>query len=89
MNITVYTDGAAKGNPGPGGYGIVLMSGEYYKELAEGFLTGQNAMALMNQFPTSLELSEAVSKMSPQTRNALAQFLRNYTMSPSPAGPTE
>ena len=59
------------------------------KELAEGFLTGQNAMALMNQFPTSLELSEAVSKMSPQTRNALAQFLRNYTMSPSPAGPTE
>lgn len=59
------------------------------KELAEGFLTGQNAMALMNQFPSSLELSEAVSKMSPQTRNALAQFLRNYTMSPSPAGPTE
>ena len=59
------------------------------KELAKGFLTGQNAMALINQYPTSLELSEAVSKMSPQTRNALAQFLRNYTMSPSPAGPTE
>lgn len=48
MNITVYTDGAAKGNPGPGGYGIVLMSGEYYKELAEGFrLTTNNRMELM------------------------------------------
>ena len=53
------------------------------KELAKGFLSGQNAMALMNQYPTSLELSEAVSKMSPQTRNALAQFLRNYTATPS------
>lgn len=53
------------------------------KELAKGFLSGQNAMALMNQYPTSLELSEAVSKMSPQTRNALVQFLRNYTATPS------
>jgi ribonuclease HI len=35
--ITIYTDGAARGNPGPGGYGIVLLSGEFRKELSEGY----------------------------------------------------
>ena len=28
MKINIYTDGAAKGNPGPGGYGVVLMAGK-------------------------------------------------------------
>jgi ribonuclease HI len=46
--ITVYTDGAARGNPGPGGYGIVLMSGPHRKELSEGFrLTTNNRMELL------------------------------------------
>jgi ribonuclease HI len=47
--ITIYTDGAAKGNPGPGGYGIVLLSGVYRKELSEGFrLTTNNRMELLS-----------------------------------------
>ena len=47
-NITIYTDGAAKGNPGPGGYGVVLMSGKYRKELSGGFkLTTNNRMELL------------------------------------------
>ena len=33
-NITIYTDGAARGNPGPGGYGVILMSGNHRKELS-------------------------------------------------------
>lgn len=46
--ILIYTDGAARGNPGPGGYGIVLMSGKYRKELSEGFrLTTNNRMELL------------------------------------------
>lgn len=46
--ITVYTDGAARGNPGPGGYGIVLMSGPHRKEIAEGFRnTTNNRMELL------------------------------------------
>lgn len=46
--ITVYTDGAARGNPGPGGYGIVLMSGEYKKEISEGYkFTTNNRMELL------------------------------------------
>jgi ribonuclease HI len=46
--IIVYTDGAAKGNPGPGGYGIVLISGQHRKELSEGFeFTTNNRMELL------------------------------------------
>lgn len=49
MKITVYTDGAAKGNPGKGGYGAVLMASGHYKELSEGFrLTTNNRMELMS-----------------------------------------
>ena len=46
--ITIYTDGSAKGNPGPGGYGIVLMSGALRKELSEGYRkTTNNRMELL------------------------------------------
>ncbi len=48
MNITIYTDGAAKGNPGKGGYGVVLISGSHRKELSCGFrLTTNNRMELL------------------------------------------
>ena len=46
--ITIYTDGSARGNPGPGGYGCVLLSGPYRKELSQGFRrTTNNRMELM------------------------------------------
>ncbi|MFI3264291.1 MAG: ribonuclease HI [Rikenellaceae bacterium] len=46
--ITIYTDGSALGNPGAGGYGVVLLSGQYRKELSAGFtLTTNNRMELM------------------------------------------
>jgi ribonuclease HI len=46
--VIMYTDGASRGNPGPGGYGVVLMSGPHKKELSEGFrLTTNNRMELM------------------------------------------
>ena len=47
--ITIYTDGAAKGNPGKGGYGVVMMSGNHKKELSEGFRnTTNNRMELLS-----------------------------------------
>jgi len=47
--ITIYTDGSAKGNPGNGGYGAVMMSGKHTKELSEGFrLTTNNRMELLS-----------------------------------------
>lgn len=46
--IIIYTDGAASGNPGPGGYGVLLRSGQHYKELSRGYrLTTNNRMELM------------------------------------------
>ena len=46
--IQIFTDGASKGNPGPGGYGVVLKSGSHYKELSAGFsLTTNNRMELL------------------------------------------
>jgi ribonuclease HI len=48
MLIYLYTDGAAKGNPGRGGYGAILKSGPHMKELSEGFrLTTNNRMELL------------------------------------------
>jgi ribonuclease HI len=46
--IEIFTDGASSGNPGPGGYGVILRSGKYYKELSEGFRkTTNNRMELL------------------------------------------
>jgi len=46
--ITIYTDGAASGNPGPGGYGVVLIYGKHRLEKSQGFrLTTNNRMELL------------------------------------------
>ena len=48
MNVTIYTDGACSGNPGPGGYGAILMYGSHKKELSGGNAnTTNNRMELM------------------------------------------
>ncbi len=49
MEIEVFTDGSSRGNPGPGGYGVILRAGKHYKELSEGFrLTTNNRMELLS-----------------------------------------
>ena len=46
--IEVFTDGSSLGNPGPGGYGIILRSGKHYKEISQGFRkTTNNRMELL------------------------------------------
>ena len=46
--VEIFTDGASSGNPGPGGYGVILRSGQHYKELSEGFRkTTNNRMELL------------------------------------------
>ncbi len=46
--IEIFTDGASSGNPGSGGYGVILRSGKHYKELSEGFRkTTNNRMELL------------------------------------------
>lgn len=47
-SILLYTDGASRGNPGPGGYGVLLIWGNHRKELSQGYqLTTNNRMELM------------------------------------------
>ena len=54
--ITIYTDGSSRGNPGPGGYGIVLMSGKFRKDVACGYRrTTNNRMELLGVI-TALEM---------------------------------
>ena len=46
--VIMYTDGSSRGNPGPGGYGVILMSGTHRKELSQGYKrTTNNRMELM------------------------------------------
>ncbi len=46
--IELFTDGASSGNPGPGGYGVILRAGSHYKELSAGFRkTTNNRMELL------------------------------------------
>ncbi len=48
QEITIYTDGSSRGNPGPGGYGAILMYGDKRKELSQGYQkTTNNRMELM------------------------------------------
>ncbi|MFT3948396.1 MAG: ribonuclease HI [Agriterribacter sp.] len=47
-SLVIYTDGAARGNPGPGGYGAILKWGNHEKELSAGYRhTTNNRMELM------------------------------------------
>ena len=47
-SIQIYTDGSSRGNPGPGGYGAILIWGKLQKELSQGYrLTTNNRMELM------------------------------------------
>ncbi len=54
-HVVIYTDGACSGNPGPGGFGIILQYGEHRKEISKGFLnTTNNRMELLGVI-TALE----------------------------------
>src|SRR6202012_5366692 len=46
--LIIYTDGSSRGNPGPGGYGVILFWGDHKKELSGGYrYTTNNRMELM------------------------------------------
>ena len=47
--ISIYTDGSSRGNPGPGGYAAILVSGNHRKEISQGYrLTTNNRMELLS-----------------------------------------
>lgn len=60
--VVIYTDGACSGNPGPGGYGVVLLFGEHRKELSGGFRkTTNNRMELLGAIEGLRALKERCS----------------------------
>lgn len=53
--VTIYTDGSSRGNPGPGGFGVILIWKDHRKEISAGYrLTTNNRMELMGVI-TALE----------------------------------
>ena len=53
--IYLYTDGACSGNPGPGGYGVVLRCGDYEKEMSRIQKEMQDIMKQEKESQTMLE----------------------------------
>jgi hypothetical protein len=60
-----------------------LMDQNVRKQLAEGFMSGQNANNLLNTYATDVLTDAQISKLAPYQRNLLAQSIRNYFTTPS------
>lgn len=73
MDVTIYTDGACRGNPGPGGWGALLMAGPHQRELS-GYeaMTTNNRMELM----AALEALRALKNPSKVTLWTDSEYLR-------------
>jgi ribonuclease HI len=72
--VTIYTDGACLGNPGSGGYGVVLIYGKHRKELSGGFrLTTNNRMEIL----AAIEGLKALKSKCAVTLYTDSQYLVN------------
>ena len=75
--IIIYTDGACHGNPGPGGYGVVLLHGGRRRELSGGFrLTTNNRMEIL----AAIEGLSALKERCAVTLYTDSQYLSNAIM---------
>jgi ribonuclease HI len=71
-HVTIYTDGACIGNPGPGGYGVVLIYEDRRKELSGGYrMTTNNRMEIM----AAIVALEALKKRCRVTLYSDSQYL--------------
>lgn len=71
-HIEIYTDGACKGNPGPGGYGAVIISGNYEKKLSKGYFnTTNNRMELF----AAIDALETLGEKSSLTLYSDSKYL--------------
>ena len=73
-HVTIYTDGACRGNPGPGGYGVLLVSDGHCRELSGGYrMTTNNRMEIL----AAIVGLEALKKRSTVTVYSDSQYLVN------------
>ena len=81
--IAIFTDGSCLGNPGPGGYGALLIYGKHEKELSEGFnMTTNNRMELMAPSVALECLTEPcqvdITTDSQYVKNGINQWIKNW-----------
>ena len=81
--IVIYTDGACSGNPGPGGWGAILRSGEHEKELSGGEPeTTNNRMELMAAIAALEELQQPspvdLFTDSTYVRDGITSWIHNW-----------
>ena len=81
--ISLFTDGSCLGNPGPGGYGAILIYKQHQKELAQGYrLTTNNRMELMAAIVALEALKEQceviLSTDSQYVRQGITQWIHNW-----------
>src|SRR5689334_1680509 len=78
QRVVVYTDGACSGNPGPGGWGVILTFGDHVKELKGGEAhTTNNRMELM----AAISALETLKRSCVVDIHTDSQYLRNGIMS--------
>ncbi|GEA11284.1 ribonuclease HI [Alteromonas sp. KUL49] len=81
--IHIYTDGSCLGNPGPGGYGAVLIYKQHRKELSDGFKhTTNNRMELLATIKALDSLTEKcvveLTTDSQYVKNGINQWIKNW-----------
>lgn len=81
--IDLFTDGSCLGNPGPGGYGAVMVYGKHRKEISAGFrLTTNNRMELMAAIMGLRTLNEPcqvrLTTDSQYVRQGITQWIHNW-----------
>jgi ribonuclease HI len=82
-HIEIYTDGSCLGNPGPGGYGAVLLFNQHSKELSQGFVhTTNNRMELLATIEALASLTEMckvdLTTDSQYVKNGINQWIKNW-----------
>lgn len=78
--VTIYTDGACSGNPGPGGYGAILMMGENKKEISGGQKNTTNNIMELTAVIEALKLLKRPCKVDLYSDSAYVvnAFLQNW-----------
>ncbi len=82
-SVVIYTDGACSGNPGPGGWGAILMSGEHRKELSGGEAQSTNNRMELMAAISALEALKRKSNVELHTdsnyvKNGITQWIHGW-----------
>ncbi len=81
--VTIYTDGACSGNPGPGGWGAILISGEHRKELHGGDPATTNNRMELQAAVSALDALKSASSVdlytdSTYVRDGITKWINNW-----------